>query len=94
MAEAFSAVGRSVCEKATDIITIIIIYPITSRVVGATTNDFATSFPNFPLFSTALWDLPNSRPVHSLVLSSPLFLCLHTLLPPFHCALQDGFGHT
>ena len=46
-----------------------------------TTDDFATSFPHFSLFSTALWDLPNSRPAHSL--SSHLFLCLPCLLPPF-----------
>ena len=48
-----------------------------------TTDDSATSFLNFSLFSTALWDLPNSRPVHSLMLSSHLFLCLPCLLPPF-----------
>ena len=48
-----------------------------------TTDDFATSFLPFPLFSTALWDLANSRPVHSLMLSSHLFLCLPCLLPPF-----------
>ena len=47
-----------------------------------TTDDSATSFLHFPLFSTALWDLPNSRPVHSLMLSSHLFLCLPCLLPP------------
>ena len=42
-----------------------------------TTDDFAISFLHFPLFSNALWDLPNSRPVHSLILSSHLFLvCL------------------
>ena len=35
------------------------------------------------LFSTALWDFPNSRPVHSLMLTSHLFLCLPCLLPPF-----------
>ena len=29
-----------------------------------TTDDFATSFLHFSLFSTALWDLPNSSPVH------------------------------
>ena len=33
---------------------------------------FTTSFRHFPLFSTALWDLPNSRPVRSLMLSSRL----------------------
>ena len=48
-----------------------------------TTDDFATSFLHFSLFSTAIWDLPNSRPVHSLMLSSHLFLCLPCLLPPF-----------
>ena len=48
-----------------------------------TTDDFATSFLHFSLFSTALWDLANSRPVHSLMLSSHLFLCLPCLLPPF-----------
>ena len=48
-----------------------------------TTDDFATSFLHFSLFSTALWDLPNSRPVHSLMMSSHLFLCLPCLFPPF-----------
>ena len=48
-----------------------------------TTDYFATSFLHFSLFSTALWDLLNSRPVHSLMLSSHLFLCLPCLLPPF-----------
>ena len=50
-----------------------------------TTDDFATSFLHFPLFSTALleWDLANSRPVHSLMLSSHLSLCLPCLLSSF-----------
>ena len=48
-----------------------------------TTDDFATSFLHFSLFSTALWDLPNSRPFHILMLSSHFFLCLPCLLPPF-----------
>ena len=48
-----------------------------------TTDDFATSFLHSSLFSTALWDLLNSRPVHSLLLSSHLFLCPPCLLPPF-----------
>ena len=38
--------------------------------------------PFFPVF-TALWDLLNSRPYHSLMLFSHLFLCLPCLLPPF-----------
>ena len=58
-----------------------------------TTDDFTTNFLHFSLFSTALCDLANSRPFHSLMLSSHLFLCLPYLLPPF-CALQDGFGQT
>ena len=49
-----------------------------------TTDGFATSFLHFSLFSTALWDLPNSRPVHSMMLSSHLFLCPPCLLPPFN----------
>ena len=53
-----------------------------------TTDDFATSFLHVSLFSTALWDLPNSRPVHSLMLSSHLFLCLPCLLPPFNVLCQ------
>ena len=48
-----------------------------------TTDDFATSFLHFSQFSTALWDLTNSRPVHSLMLSSHLFLYLPCPLPPF-----------
>ena len=48
-----------------------------------TTDDFATSFLHFSLFSTALWDLANSRPVHFLMLSSYLFLFQPFLLPPF-----------
>ena len=47
-----------------------------------TTDDFTTSFLHFSLFSTAFWDLANSRPVHSLM-SSHLFFCLPCLLPPF-----------
>ena len=64
-------------------IIIIIINPLTARVVWGTTDDFATSFLHFSLFSTTLWDLPNSRPVHSLKLSSHLFYCPPCLLPPF-----------
>ena len=56
-----------------------------------TTDDFATSFLHFPLFSTALWNMANSRPVHSLMLSSHLFFCLPCLLP-LSLRLQDGFG--
>ena len=48
-----------------------------------TTDDFAAGFLHFSLFSTAFWDSANSRPVHSLMLSSHLFLCLPCLLPLF-----------
>ena len=48
-----------------------------------TTDDFATRFLHFSLFSTALWDLANSGSVHSLMLSSRLFLCQPCLLPSF-----------
>ena len=56
--------------------------PLTSAHCG-TTNDFNTTFIHFSLFSTALWDFANSRPVRPLVLSSHLLLCLPCLLPPF-----------
>ena len=59
------------------------IYPLSARVVGAPQMISQPVFSIFSLFSTALWDLPNSRPVHSLMLSSHLFLCLPCLLPPF-----------
>ena len=48
-----------------------------------TTDDFATSFLHFSLFFNALWDLANSRPVHPLMLSCHLFLCVPCLLPRF-----------
>ena len=48
-----------------------------------TTDDFTTNFLHFSLFSTAFWDLVNSRPVHSLMLFSHLFLSLPCLLLPF-----------
>ena len=53
-----------------------------------TTDDFTVSFLHFSLFSTALWDLANSRPFHSMWLFSHiffflLFFCLPCLLPLF-----------
>ena len=58
-----------------------------------TTDDFTTSFLHFSLFSTALWDLANSRPVNSLMLFPPLTLSALSS-SPFHCALQNGFCQT
>ena len=57
-----------------------------------TTYDFATSFLHFSLFSAALWDFPNSRPVHSLMLSSHLFLCPPCLLSLFTVPDEVGAG--
>ena len=55
-----------------------------------TTYDFATSFLHFSLFSTALWDLPNST---QDVFFPPLPLSALSS-SPFHCALQDAlFGY-
>ena len=48
-----------------------------------TTDDFTTSFLHSPLFSTAFWNLMNSRPIHFLILPLHLFFCLPCLLPPF-----------
>ena len=62
---------------------IIIINSLTARVIGAPQKILQPFFFNFSLFSTAIWDLPNSRPVHSLMLSAHLFFCLPYLLPPF-----------
>ena len=58
------------------------IYPLTDEGRWGTTDDFATSFLHFPLFSTALWDLANSRPVHSLMLSSTSSSVCLVFFPP------------
>ena len=52
-------------------------------VVWGTTDDFTTSFLHFSLFSAALWDLANARPVYCQMLSTNLFFYLPCLLPPF-----------
>ena len=57
--------------------------PLNRKVRWGTLDDFTTSFLHFSLFSTALWNFANSSPIHSLMLSSHLFLCLPCLLPPF-----------
>ena len=54
-----------------------------------TTDNFATSFLHFSLFSTALWDLPNSRPVHSLMLSSHHVLCRKQCITNTNLVLND-----
>ena len=59
--------------------TLTFIYLLTPNRQG-TTDDFTISFLHFSLFSTTLWNFVNSRPAHSLMLSSHLFFCLP---PPF-----------
>ena len=46
-----------------------------------TTDEFATNPFHLVLFSAALVELTNSIPVHSLILSSHLFLCQLLLFP-------------
>ena len=65
---------------------IIIIYPLTARVVGAPQMILQPVSYIFSLVSTALRDLAHSRPVHFLM-SSHLILCLPCLLPPFTLSL-------
>ena len=64
-------------------IIIIIIIPLTARVVGAPQIILQPVFSIFPCSPQPSGTCQNSRPVHSLMLSSHLFLCLPCLLPPF-----------
>ena len=66
-----------------EIIIFTFTYSLIARVVWDNTHDFTISSLHFSMFSTGLWDLANSRPGHSLMLSSHLFLCLPCLLRPF-----------
>ena len=59
------------------------IYPLTARVVGEPQMTSQPVSSIFLFFSTALWDLANSKPIQCLMLSSNLFPCLHCLLLPF-----------
>ena len=61
---------------------IIIIYPLTRGSLEYH-KCFCNQFPPFSVYFAAPWDLANSRPVHSLMLSYHLFLWLPCLLPPF-----------
>ena len=57
-----------------------------------TTDDVAT-IPFHPsMSSAALRESPNSIPVHSLMLSSHLFLCLPLLLAPFTVPCRTDFA--
>ena len=64
------------------IIIIIIIYPLTVRVVGALQMIF-NQFPTFSPVQHCPLGLGKLQAVHSLMLSSHLFLCLTCLLHPF-----------
>ena len=56
-----------------------------------TTDDFTTSFLHFSLFSTALWNLSNSRPVHSLMLPSHPFSSVHLVFFSLSLCLARWF---
>ena len=79
-------------EKSDRYVIIIIIYPPTATVVGAPQMISQPVFSIFSLFSTATWHLPHSRPVHSLMLSSHLFLCPPCLLLIFTVPCQMGLA--
>ena len=69
------------------LVFISLIYPLTVRVAGAPqiiSQPVSSIFPRSPL-SSATW-----RTVHSLILSSHLFLCLPGLLPPFTVPCKMG----
>ena len=61
---------------------IIIIYPLPARVVGAPQMISHAISSIFLCSPQPFWDLANSRPVNSQILSSHLSLCLSCLLPP------------
>ena len=55
-----------------------------------TTDDLTMEplYSSFPLFSNALWDFPSSNLIHSLMLSSHLFLYPPSFVPPFTLCLS------
>ena len=61
----------------------ILFYPITLEGHRGTTDELATIPFHLDLFSAALVELAKSIPVHSLILSSHLFVCLPLFLFPF-----------
>ena len=68
---------------------IIFFYPLTAMVIEAPQMISQPVSSIFPYYSTALWDLVNSGPVHPLMMSSHLFLYLPCLLPPFTAPCTD-----
>ena len=59
-----------------------------------TTDDFATSFLHFSLFSTALCGLGELQACPFPNVAFPPLPLSASSSSPFHCALQDGFGQT
>ena len=59
-----------------------------------TTNDLGTSCLHLCLSSTALCDYGKSSPVHSLMLSSPHFLCCSLLLAPLTAPCKMVFARS
>ena len=64
----------------------ILFYPITLQ------DDFATIPFHFILFPAALIELAKSIPVHSLILSSHLLLCIPLLRVPFTVSCRTIFA--
>ena len=56
-----------------------------------TTGCFTTSFLHVSQFFTSLWDLANSRPVHSLMLSSHFFFPVCLVFFPLSLCLARWF---
>ena len=67
-------IQATLCSLDKTTLTIIII-TLNREDCWGTADDFTTSVLHFSLFSTALWDLENSRPVHSLMLGPCKMIC-------------------
>ena len=67
-------------------------YPITLESCRGTTDEFATIPSHLVLFSAVLVELSQSIPVHLLILSSNLFVCLPLFLCPFTVPCRTVFA--
>ena len=70
----------------------ILFYPITLEGRRGTTDEIVTIPFHLVLFSAALVELAKSIPVHSLILSSHLFVCLPLYLFPFNVPCRIVFA--